>query len=74
MESTCVATARNRIVVEGELKYALAMVRVMNLLEVYLLAKPITRLGVKRYPKWSQVNPFRKYTGRVLLYLRLITG
>ena len=74
MESTTTANARNRIVVEGEIKYALAMVRVMNLLEVYLLPKPAAKLGVKRYPKWSQMNPFRKHLGRIQLYLRLITG
>lgn len=73
-ESTAVASARNRLVVEGELRYAMAMVRVMNLLEVYLLPKPIARLGVKRYPRWSQLSPWRKYTGRLMIYLRLITG
>lgn len=74
LESTCVATARNRIVVEGEIKYAVAMVRIMNLLEVYLLPKPAAKLGVKRYPAWSQLSPVRKHLGRVILYLRLITG
>jgi len=73
-ESTTIASARNRLVVEGELKYAMSMVRVMNLLEVYLLPKPVAKRGVKRYPVWSQLGPLRKYTGRILLYLRLITG
>lgn len=73
-ESTAVAAARNRLVVEGDLKYAMAMVRVMNLLEVYLLPKPVAKLGVKRYPHWSQLSPWRKYTGRLMIYLRLITG
>lgn len=73
-ESTTVAAARNRLVVEGDLKYAMAMVRVMNLLEVYLLPKPVAKLGVKRYPLWSQLSPLRKYTGRLMIYLRLITG
>jgi hypothetical protein len=73
-ESTAIANARNRLVVEGELKFAMAMVRVMNLLEVYLLPKPVAKLGVKRYPPWSQLGPLRKYCGRFMLYLRLITG
>ena len=73
-ESTALAGARNRLVIEGEFRYAMAMVRVMNLLEVYLLPKFIAKLGVKRYPLWSQLGPFRKYTGRFMIYLRLITG
>jgi len=74
MESTCVANALNRIIVDGEIKDALAIVRVMNLLEVYLLPAIVAMRGVKRYPLWRQMNPVRKYTGRVLLYLRLVTG
>jgi hypothetical protein len=73
-ESTTMAFARNRYIVDGNLTDGLAVVRVLDLVEVYLLPKLIAKLAVKRYPKWSEMSPLRKYTGRVLVYLRLITG
>ena len=74
MESTCVANSHNRIIVDGDIKDALSIVRTMNLLEVYLLPMCVARFGVKRYPLWSQMSPMRKHLGRMLLYVRLITG
>ena len=73
-ESTCGANSHNRIIVDGDIKDALSVVRTMNLLEVYLLPMCVARFGVKRYPLWSQMSPVRKHLGRVVLYLRLITG
>ena len=72
-ESTTVAFAHNRFAVEGDNSDALAIVRVIDLVEVYLLPKIITKLAVKRYPKWSEMSPFRKYLGRVLIYVRAFT-
>ncbi len=74
MESTCVANARNRIVVDGDIRHALAVVRIMNRLEVFLLPKFLAKLGVKRYPVRSQLPSMHKYIGRAGIYLRLITG
>ncbi len=74
MESTCVANARNRIVVDGDIRHALAVVRIMNRLEVFLLPKCLAKLGVKRYPVRSQLPSKHKYIGRAGIYLRLITG
>lgn len=70
-ESTAVATARDRMVVDGEVPYACAIVRVLDIEEVYLLPKIIASLAVKRYPVWSLG---RKYIGRIRIYLRSIAG
>jgi hypothetical protein len=72
-ESTCVASANNRLAVSGNVPNTMAFIRILNIVETYLLPKIITSLAVKRYPKWSQMNPFRKYIGRVLVYVRTFT-
>ncbi len=73
-ESSCTATARDRLIVDGDLPVACGVLRMMDLLEVLLLPKIVAKLGVKRYPKWSQLSPFRKYSSRVLTYARIVTG
>ncbi len=70
-ESTALATARNRLITEGEVPQALAMIRVMDIVEVYLLPKMIARLAVKRYPSWSLG---RKVFGRIGIYSRAMLG
>ena len=70
-ESTALATARNRLVVDCEVPHACAAVRILDIVEVYLLPKIIAQLAVKRYPLWS---PGRKYVGRVFVYLRTVLG
>jgi len=70
-ESTSVAVAGDRLIVDGEVPHACAVVRILDMVEVYLLPKIIARLAVKRYPVWS---PGRKYFGRVLLYFRTVFG
>jgi aldehyde:ferredoxin oxidoreductase len=70
-ESTAVSVARDRLIVDGEVPYGCAVVRILDIVEVYLLPKIIARLAVKRYPVWS---PSRKYFGRVLLYFRTVFG
>lgn len=72
-ESTCVAYDNERFVVNGDLPDACTVVRILNLIEIFLLPKIITSLAVKRYPKWSQMSPVRKYVGRVLVYIRAFT-
>ena len=68
--STAVATCNDRIIVNGALEDAIAIVRVLDIVETFLLPKIITKLAVKRYPKWSQMSPFRKYVNRILVYIR----
>ncbi len=70
-ESTAIAIARDRMIVDGEVSYACTVVRVLDIVEVYLLPRLIARLAVKRYPLWS----FRhKYIGRARIYFRSILG
>ena len=69
-ESTAVATARNRLIVDGEVPAACAIVRVLDIVEVYLLPKLIAKLAVKRYPDWpcgeKILNRIRIYAGAIL--------
>jgi hypothetical protein len=52
-ESTPVANARSRLVVTGDVPQACAAVRILDIVQVYLLPKPIAKLAIKRYPRWS---------------------
>jgi len=70
-ESIAVAVARDRLIVDGEVPYACAVVRILDIVEVYLLPKIIARLAVKRYPV---EHPGRKFSRRVLIYLRALLG
>jgi hypothetical protein len=70
-ESTAVANARVRMIVDGEVPPACAIVRVLDIVEVYLLAKIIAKLAVKRYPVWSFS---RKWIGRTRIYVRAVLG
>jgi hypothetical protein len=71
-ESTATAFAHDRFVVEGDLPTATAIVRILDIVEVYLLPKIVTSLAVQRYPKWSEMSPFRKWTGRFIIYARAL--
>jgi hypothetical protein len=71
LESSCTATSRDRLIVDGDLPTACGVLHIMDLLEVLLLPKIAAKLGVKRYPHWSQLSPFRKWASRLLVYVRL---
>ena len=71
-ESTVLATARNRLMTDGEIPYALAVIRVLDIVEVYLLPKIIASLAVKRYPSWWSIG--RKFGGRIGVYTRTLLG
>lgn len=70
-ESTPVANARDRLFVEGDLPQACAAVRILDIVQVHLLPKPIAKLAIKRYPKWSVK---RHTVTRSLVYLRTLLG
>ncbi|OHD72432.1 MAG: hypothetical protein A2W19_13895 [Spirochaetes bacterium RBG_16_49_21] len=72
-ESLCTGYAHSRFVVEGDLPFAQSIMRIMDLTAVFLLPKIVAKLVVKRYPKWSEMSPLRKYLNRVLVYLRMFT-
>lgn len=70
-ESTAESAARNRLLVEGRLEGACAAVRIIDVVEVYLLPRFLARRAVKRYPEWPWV---RKWWGRVRIYIRALLG
>jgi hypothetical protein len=71
-ESTALATTRNRLTTDGEVPYALAVIRILDIVEVYLLPKIIASLAVKRYPLWWSMG--RKLGGRIGIYTRILLG
>jgi hypothetical protein len=73
-ESSCTATAYDRLIVEGDLPVACGVLRIMDLLEVLLLPWFIAKLGVKRYPDHSRMPLGRKLRSRVLTYVGVVTG
>ena len=70
-ESDALSSCRNRIILDGDIPAACAMMRVIDIVEVYLLPRMIARLAIKRYPNWSFK---RKYLGRIRLYFLSILG
>jgi hypothetical protein len=70
-ESTAVAIARDRLIVDGEVHDACAILHILDIVEVYLLPKFIAKKAVKRYPVDS---PDITFSRRVLIYLRAILG
>lgn len=70
-ENTAIATARDRLVVDGDVACACAVVRILDIVQVYLLPKWIARRAVKRYPRWP-LGP--KLLNRLRIYLRAIVG
>ncbi len=71
-ESTVMAQAHNRLIVDGETPYSLSVSRILDIVEVYLLPKIIASLAVKRYPSWWSFG--RKLGGRIGVYTRTLLG
>ncbi len=70
-ESTPMSVAHDRMIVDGDIPYACSAVRILDIVQVYLLPKYIARLAIKRYPRWSF---YRHFVVRSLIYIRTITG
>jgi len=70
-ESTAISTSRDRLIVDGDLSQACAVIRILDIVEVYLMPKIIARLAVKRYPTWPMT---RKMIGRIRIYFRAVLG
>jgi len=70
-EATLTAVARNRLIVDGDISWACAVVRILDMVEVYLLPRMLALLAVRRYPQWSV---YKKVVARPLIYLRALTG
>ncbi len=70
-ESTPTANAFDRVIVEGPIPEACSVNRILAIVQTYLLPKPIVKLAIKRYPRWS----LKKHImGSSMVYLRTITG
>lgn len=70
-ESTPTANSRDRMIVSGDVPQACAAVRILDIVQVYLLPKFIARLAIKRYPRWS----LKRHTfDRTLVLIRTVTG
>lgn len=70
-ESTPTANARDRLYVSGDVPQACAAVRILDIVQVYLLPKPVAKLAIKRYPCWS----LKRHTlDRTIILIRTITG
>ena len=71
MESTPTANSRDRMCVNGDVPPACAAVRILDIVQVYLLPKFIAQMAIKRYPRWS----FKRHTlDRALVLIRTIIG
>jgi hypothetical protein len=70
-EGNATAAARDRLVVDGDVPAACAAIRILEIVEVYLLFKPIAKLAVKRYPRWPLG---RLLAGRLMVYTRTVLG
>jgi len=69
-ESTAQAFNYDRFIVEGSLPQALAFMRALDRVEVYLLPKIIARRAVKRYPDSPELPGWKKHLNRIRIYLR----
>lgn len=70
-ESTYAANARNRLYVHGDVSHACAVVRIMDMVQVFLLPKFLAKRVVKRYPAW----PLKRRTlVRAQVYVRTLAG
>ena len=70
-ESTAASAARDRLIVDGDIPQACAAVRILDMVEIFLLPGIIAKLAVKRYPAWGR---YRKHMGRFLIYIRTVAG
>lgn len=73
IESSPVAYAHDRFVVEGYLPYATAFMRVLDIVQVYLLPKIIAQRAIKRYPSRAEMPPWKKHIKRIVIYVRAFT-
>lgn len=72
-ESSPVGYAHDRFVVEGYLPYVTTFMRVLDIVQVYLLPKIIAERAVKRYPSSAEMSPWKKHINRIVIYVRAFT-
>ena len=70
-EKTSVAFANDRMLVDGDVSYAVRMTRVLNRLESFILPKIIAKRAVKEYPENLQLP--EKLISAARIYLKVAT-
>lgn len=70
-EKTSVAFANDRMLVDGDISYAVRMTRVLNRLEAFILPKLIAKRAVKEYP--ANLKLPEKVLSAARIYLKVAT-
>lgn len=70
-EKTSVAFANDRMLVDGDIGYAVRMTRILNRLEAFILPKLIAERAVKEYP--SNLKLPEKVLSAARIYLKVAT-
>jgi len=70
-EKTSVAFANDRMLVDGDVSYAVRMTRVLNRLESFILPRIIARRAVKEYP--ANLHLPEKLVSAAKIYLKIAT-
>lgn len=71
-EKTAVAFANERMLVDGDIGYAVRMTRVLNRLETFILPEFLAARAVKQYP--ADLRLTEKARGATRIYLRVVTN
>ncbi|TBW54626.1 hypothetical protein EZI54_13275 [Marinobacter halodurans] len=70
-EKTSVAFAHDRMLVDGDIGYALRMTRILNRLEAFILPKLVASRAVKEYP--ANLKLPQKVLSAARIYLKVAT-
>ncbi|MGF2685878.1 hypothetical protein ACQUWM_05210 [Marinobacter sp. DUT-3] len=70
-EKTSVAFANDRMLVDGDISYAIRMTRVLNRLEAFILPKLVAKRAVKEYP--ANLHLPEKLISAARIYLKVAT-
>ncbi len=68
-EKTAVAFANDRMLVDGDISYAIRMTRILNRLEAFILPRLIASRAVKEYP--ANLNLPQKIFSAARIYLKV---
>ncbi len=71
-ENTAIAFANDRMVVDGDIGFAVRMTRILNRLEATILPRLVAVRAVKEYP--VDLGLFEKIPGAVRIYSRVAAG
>lgn len=69
-EKTAIAFANERMLVDGDIAYAVRMTRVLNRLETFILPRFLAVRAVKQYPR--SLGFVEKTAGAARIYLRVL--